>query len=287
MFFLLSFLRIWCYEFTRTLVFIGRTTLFPIERTCDHTVFSSFVDEKHGTSQEKLSFPFFVLSWNILRNYAEQKIVTSLALLVEQEKPSVLFLQEVPIRSTKKFWDTSFFQEWHLFYAPSHLVLEKNVFYNFEQSGQLIASRVPFTKTAYYPLPIVAHDVLGKMHKMRRCAAYAQIKSDNNKKIGLYNVHLELACAPSGRKKQLAHLYEIISKNNDDIVIVGGDFNTCFGGFFETCLKVLPDFANVFFSFELRLFHRLDYFLVKGTVASGKNLSGKGSDHQPIGVKLE
>jgi len=231
---------------------------------------------KNGAHKKSINGNLTILSWNILRNYNKQDIKESLAKIFDEESPDIIFIQEAPVYQNSSFWGDELFSKFNVFYAPLHQIQKQDEFYNFVHSGQLILSKYPFTKTEVYPLPSVSRQFLGKNHFIKRLATYAQIKG--KKSIGLYNVHLENSAWQTGRKKQIDYLLEIINENNDDIVIIGGDFNT-FLGKWEQGLNILRElgFRGLFGTGI-----RLDHFFVKNALAIGKQLKGEGSDHQPI-----
>jgi len=210
----------------------------------------------------------------------------------------MIFIQDAPVYYSSSFWEDELFHNFHKCYAPLHQVKNQSPFYNFKSAGQLILSRYPFTKVEMYSLPSVTKPTLGKNHLLKRVALYAQItsfspkqkkKNKQNQTIGLYNLHLENISAPQGRKRQLEFLLQIIEKNKDDMVIIGGDFNTLFGSYFESGLKLLEEqgFHNLFSTREFHFPPRLDYFFIKRSKAEGKQVVGKGSDYQPILAKVK
>jgi len=228
-----------------------------------------------------------IVSWNILRNYSAMKIRKSLSSILQEYHPHFLLIQEAPVYPNHVFWDEPLFDDFNVYYAPLHQVRKNSSFYPFEHSGQLTLSRFPLSNTAVYELPTVTRPVLSKDHLIQRLALYTQVTLKDNQTLGIYNLHLENATGYNGRKRQLEHLLKIIDHAQDDIVVLGGDFNTIFGSYLEQGINQLEQqgFENVFSS-ERRFTPRLDYFFIKGAVATGLQLKGKGSDHQPIMAKI-
>ncbi|MCH7492136.1 endonuclease/exonuclease/phosphatase family protein [Patescibacteria group bacterium] len=226
-----------------------------------------------------------MVSWNIFRGYHKSKIRASLKKIMHEHNPGMILVQEAPVYESGVFWDDPIFAGFNTYYAPLHQVKKPTSFYNFSHSGQLALSRYPFTKTAVYPLPSVARQFMGRGHVIKRLALYTQILTDSGKSIGIYNIHLENAAWPSGRIKQLRFLQKIIDHNNDDCVVIGGDFNTFLGGF-EQVNAILKKFGFSKLFSGKRWLPRLDHFFVKGARATGVQLRGSGSDHQPVMVRL-
>jgi endonuclease/exonuclease/phosphatase family metal-dependent hydrolase len=219
-----------------------------------------------------------VLSWNVYRGYDLNQFKISLNKLIEENNFGVITLQEAPL-NVEPFWDDFSFNS---FYAPFHQVKKQTKLYNFNSSGQLTLSKYPFTKTEVFELPTVTNFLVGTEHITKRIVTYVQIEKDN-KKIGIYNVHLENCATSSSREKQIKVLLDKLKENNDDIVILSGDFNFIFGQ--EKGIKLIENngFKKLFDS----KLPKLDYFFVKGTKANGFQLKASGSDHNPIGMKIK
>lgn len=241
---------------------------------------------KDRTLDRKMTF----VSWNILRGYSNDKIRRSLSQILKDYDPRILLLQEAPVRDERGFWQERIFARFNVAYAPLHHVAQKTVFYDFDHSGQLTLSQVPYREVETYALPLVARQSLGKDHLITRIALYTQIENAEGMKIGVYNVHLENRTGPSGRQYQMKSLLETIEAKNDDVVVVGGDFNTFLGSYLE---KGICDLETAGFEkgFVKRgILPQLDHFFYRGeriARASGKQLYGEGSDHQPIMLELE
>ncbi len=238
----------------------------------------------------KIDHKITLVSWNILRGYNAEQIKTSLSQIMRDYNPNLLLLQEAAVRGSTTFWEDDLFTGFNVAYAPLHQVTQKTAFYDFDHSGQLTLAQVPYQNVEVYALPLVARQSLGKNHLITRIALYTQIENVNGIKIGIYNVHLENRTGPSGRQYQMKSLLETIEAKNDDVVVVGGDFNTFLGSSLE---KGICDLEKAGFekSFVKRgILPQLDHFFYRGeriARASGKQLYGEGSDHQPIMLELE
>ena len=279
-------------EIAQTAYGFLRSAFFPVYLLDD--VPQSFDPNKNIVKSNRLkNLPdknqLTIVSWNILRNYDSQNINKSLAEIIEKCNPDILLIQEAPVnmlRNFNSFWEHKMFNNFNYYYAPLHQVKKQTKFYNFSHSGQLTFSKYFFTKTAAYQLPSVTKPILGQNHVIKRIALYTQINY-KEKTTGIYNVHLENAAWQNGRKKQLEYLLQIIEQNNDDAVIIGGDFNTFLGSNIEQGLQLLEEngFNNLFKN-DFRLLPRLDYFFASGCKAKGLQLKGNGSDHLPVMAEI-
>lgn len=238
---------------------------------------------------QKIRSPLKVVSWNIMRFYNQDKIKNSLEFFIREYDPDIFFIQEASVCEDFKFSDLSIFKKFNKLYAPLHQMKKQYSYYNFKSTGNLILSKYNFSKTKVYELPTVSIGFLRfvKGHIGKRIAVYGQIEK-GNKKIGLYNVHLENACLGNGRRKQIEYLYSVIEENSDDIIIIGGDFNTFCPNFFETGLGFLESkgFIGPLFK-KYRIKPCLDHFLVWGSSCDKKKLFSKGSDHQPVMINIK
>jgi endonuclease/exonuclease/phosphatase family metal-dependent hydrolase len=217
-----------------------------------------------------------ILSWNVYRGYDLDNFKKSLNQLIEDNDFGIITLQEAPLNE-KPFWEDS---EFNAFYAPFHQVKKQTNLYNYNSSGQLTLSKYPFLKTEVFELPTVTNFVVGPDHITKRIVTYVQVEKDS-KKVGVYNVHLENCATSVSREKQIKIILEKIEENNDDIVILGGDFNFIFGH--EKGMKLIE--KNGFKKmFDSRF--KLDHFFIKGVKAEGFKLKASGSDHNPIGMRI-
>ncbi len=241
---------------------------------------------KDGTLENKITF----VSWNILRGYRVGEIKASLSRIVKENHPDILLLQEAPVRDANGFWQDGIVARFNVAYAPLHQVAKKTAFYDFEHSGQLTLSRFQYQNREVYALPVVARQSLGKDHLITRIALYTQIETVEKMKIGIYNVHLENRTGSSGRQYQIRSLLETIEGKNDDVVVVGGDFNTFLGSSLENGIQHLEKAGFKKCYAQEGLLPQLDYLFYRGenvVGVSGKQLHGDGSDHQPILLELE
>ncbi len=239
----------------------------------------------NGIHEEKIDGKLTAVSWNILRNYNQDRIRESLIKIMEEQNPALILVQEAPVYDESAFWDDDVFSGFNVYYAPLHQVKNQTAFYNFAHTGQLTLSRYSFTKTEAYQLPSVSRPFLGDGHVIKRLALYTQIQTKDGRTVGIYNVHLENTAWQNGRRKQVEYVLEIIGKNNDDVVVIGGDFNT-FLGPLEQGPAVLQGAGFEKLPAEFKLTPRLDNFFIKGAKATGAQLHGSGSDHQPIMASL-
>ncbi len=271
-------------ELARTVTGFLQSTFSPVYRLDDIPAEynpAERVISRNGIYQEAINGNLTFVSWNILRNYNQQEIKGSILKIITERDPDLILIQEAPVYDESTFWNGALFSGFNVYYAPLHQVKNQTPFYNFAHSGQLTLSRYPFTKTEAYPLPSVSRQFLGHNHIIKRIALYTQIQTRSGEKLGVYNVHLENAVWQSGRRKQIEYILKLIEKNNDDIVVIGGDFNT-FLGPLERGPAVLQGAGFERLPAGFKLTPRLDNFFIKGSKASGLQLRSSGSDHQPI-----
>lgn len=234
--------------------------------------------------QNELKAPFRVLSWNMYRNHYPNKIEKTLKKLIANH--DIILLQEVPVYEKEAFWESSLFEGYSINFAPYHQVHQSTPLYNFTQTGQMSAVRGKVIEQKAYNMPtITRYKIEGQT--LKRIVLYSKTQLSDGRNVGIYNIHLENSAGPKSRAKQVKYVFEKIKENNDDIVIVGGDFNSIFGSFVEKGLQVLSNEGfQKSFKKEFRLFPRLDYFFVKGANFQEYKLKGSGSDHSPIGMKV-
>ena len=219
-----------------------------------------------------------ILSWNVYRGYDLKQFKKSLHQLIDENNFGIITLQEAPLNE-EPFWDNF---EFNSYYAPFHQVEKQTELYNYNSSGHLTLSKYPFIKTEVFELPTVTNFIVGEDHITKRIVTYVQIEKDGQK-IGVYNIHLENCATSESREKQIKVILEKIKDNNDDVVILAGDFNFIFGK--ETGMQLLENngFKKMFSS---KFFPKLDNFFVKGINAEGFQLKASGSDHNPIGMRI-
>ncbi len=275
-------------ELVQTVTGFFQSTFIPVYRVNDIPEKDNPANKdylRNRIHQETTNGKLTVLSWNILRNYNGEEIKESFTRIMEEQNPSLILIQEAPVYDESAFYDNDYFTGFNVYYAPLHQVRNQTVFYNFAHSGQLTLSRYPFAKTETYQLPSVSRQFLGDNHVIKRLALYTQVQTEDGRTVGIYNVHLENAAWQSGRRKQLEYLLEIIGQNNDDVVLVGGDFNTFLGGL-EQGISVLERSGFKKLLSDFRFTPRLDHLLVRGSKGTGLQLHGSGSDHQPVMANL-
>lgn len=229
-----------------------------------------------------------VLSWNVYRNNRPEDIEESLMRFVRAHEPHVILLQEAPVYELSGFADLEVLDGYFEIYEPMHIMARPSGPSGPTSVGQLTFSKLPYIETTAYLLPPIRFRFGRKTSStsvVRRVALYTQIAMEDGTRVGLYNVHFENRALPEGRYKQARHLITIIESREDDVVIVGGDFNTFLTKTFELSLHLFYEagFVNVFRDERRRLLPRLDYFMVRGAESTRiLPLRGRGSDHQPI-----
>ena len=169
-----------------------------------------------------------ILSWNVYRGYNIHEFKKSLRELIDDNNYSLIVLQEAPLHD-EPFWNDFKF---NAFYAPFHQVKKQTRLYPYISSGQLILSKYKFTKNYVFEIPTVTSYEVGPNHSTKRIVTYAQIVN-RKQSIGIYNVHLENACDANSRGKEIEVLLNEVEKNNDDLVVLAGDFNMFLGKRFE------------------------------------------------------
>ncbi|MBT7902716.1 hypothetical protein HN587_02560 [Candidatus Woesearchaeota archaeon] len=220
-----------------------------------------------------------IVSWNLFRNYDKKNISKSFRTIIKKYDPDIILTQE---DTKQKYF---FYKSFNHFFAPFHQIRKKfqnKKLYNYSVSGQRIFSKYSFSKTSVFELPYTTRYVIPN-HVLQRIVVYAQIKI-NQKSIGIYNIHLENACGSNGRASQMKEILKIINKNKDQIIFLGGDFNTWLGSF-EECTKLLKqnNFKDVL---KPQLIPGLDRFFTKNCKGASIRLRFPGSDHKPIYCKI-
>src|SRR3989344_1450210 len=133
-------------------------------------------------------------------------------------------------------------------------------------------------KNKVYQLPKMNNYNFSHMF-IEKIAVYVKIQLGKGKSLGLYNVHLENTCLPSGRLKQALFLLDEIEKNKEDIIVLGGDFNTWFLMSGESALREL---SRQGYKEVITKKIQLDRIFVKNAMIRQIPVRGKGSDHQPL-----
>lgn len=226
-------------------------------------------------------------SYNIWRNYNAQQINRSLETIMDQV--DVLLIQEDVIRHESGMPDRVRASDWNYVYGQMHQVKKKTDYYNFSQTGTTTLSRFAFEKTEVYPLPKAHNTNLSENHLIQRVVVYSKLQKKNGKSIGIYNVHLCNLTRPAGRKRQIEFVLNKVKENNDDYVVIGGDFNTYMGPF-EWGLKTLKKarFTNGS-KLDLKPFD-LDHIFTSNNFKKridhpiGSRYEHPGSDHLPADI---
>lgn len=233
------------------------------------------------------SASFTVLSWNVYRNYRARRLAASLEQLMERYAPDVLLFQEAPVYASSRFADLPLFAGLHARYAPVHLIHRPGGRLNFLHSGQLTLSKLPLETTEVYelpPLPSRTRPGASRKGTIRRNVLYTRLRLGSTA-VGLYNVHFENRAGPAGRARQARHLLEIIRSGPEEVVVVGGDFNSRFTRTLETSLRLFAaeGFLDPFRHVGPAWRPRLDYILLRGAeVLEADELRVRGSDHRPV-----
>ncbi len=275
---------VWCrisYDFVRSL-------LFPV-RLEGALGLSGRSILRQGRASDLPTDELGLLSWNVHRNYSPEPLQRTLLRLLAEEKPDVLLLQEVPVYPHGPFWNEPRLRgpltDYHLFYVPAHHVRRRTSYYDFDHAGQLTLSRLPFSETAAHALPAVSRPKLGRHHAVQRVAAYTRLQTQQGS-LGIYNLHLENTAGPAGRRHQIRHVLRQVTDNDDDVVVLGGDFNTLFGRLEGVESELTRQGFAKTLARARQLLPRLDHFYVRGAMAEGRQLAAEGSDHRPIVARL-
>jgi endonuclease/exonuclease/phosphatase family metal-dependent hydrolase len=227
-----------------------------------------------------------LVSWNIHRDYDARGVRSTLARLIAERGPDLLLLQEVPVQVDGPFWEDGtvapLLQPMHLAYLPIHRVLRASLYYPFEHSGLLTASRWPFTTARAVALPVVTRPKLGPDHHVVR-VALATGQSVGGHTLRVVNLHLENTTGPGGRRAQILGALEAVADLSDP-VILAGDLNTALGPL-ESSVRALRNagFTRVPLAGRRSLLPGLDHVFVRGLeVLDGEVLPYRGSDHRPV-----
>ncbi|MBR9700715.1 hypothetical protein GOV11_02520 [Candidatus Woesearchaeota archaeon] len=228
-----------------------------------------------------LSYGFFpdqvkVISWNIWRSVNENAVVSALSNYLETHKPDVLLLQEVPLDFWKKESLKKYLDGYDLLYVPTHTEKKEGSMKD-RSYGMLTATRHPAMDRKVFPLPEMNNKPLGNIATVQRSLPYIKLRTETGT-VGIYNIHFEPWSPPWLRKQQYAHLEKMVDAQNDDFVIVGGDFNPTSSRYLESGLKKLNlRFDSVFPNSKFGL----DDIFSSGEVVGNKE-GLYGSDHHLI-----
>jgi endonuclease/exonuclease/phosphatase family metal-dependent hydrolase len=245
-----------------------------------------------GAAAAPLPARFRLLTWNLHRGYRPAALRTSLERMVGERDPHLLLLQEVPVTAGAPFWEWDgirpLLDGWHLFFAPMHRPPARRLYYPFDASGQLTASRSPVAHWEVLPLPTVSRPKLGRRHRVQRLAL-GVVVATRGAEVTIWNLHLENTTRPSGRGLQARRLVTWIAERPPRPTVVAGDCNTFFGRLEEVAATLgEAGFERAVVAGRRRLRPAIDHLFVRGlTVVTARELAAGGSDHRPIVAELE
>ncbi len=226
-----------------------------------------------------------ILSWNIYRAHYARRVRKSLLQLLPEY--DILLLQEVPVLPGGAFWQIPELASHDLVFAPYHQVRRRSSLYPYLATGQAILSRQPMLAARAFDLPTVTRYTPGRDHIVKRLVVYARFQLEAGRTLGVYNVHLEYVCGPRGRAAQVESMLQIAAGQDDDVVLLGGDFNALLGDRRESWLASLAEAGfREEFAHEPAWLPRPDRLLVRGARLPARFLPGRGSDHRPLGGRL-
>ena len=226
-----------------------------------------------------------ICSYNIWRNYHPKLITNSLKEIFQQS--DVVLIQEDAFRKGHRQASQEFTKDWDYAYSRIHSPQVQTEYYDFEHSGQSTFSKYKINRSETYVLPLNHTAVYAENHLLIRTVLYTQIIHTNGQKIGIYNVHLSNLTRPAGRNREIKYILDLVSKNKDDHVVIGGDFNTYMGPF-ETAVKTLQAAGYCNGAKRFWKVMDLDHIFVSSSIKS-KNIikvdkNHPGSDHQPTDI---
>jgi endonuclease/exonuclease/phosphatase family metal-dependent hydrolase len=227
-----------------------------------------------------------LVSWNIHRDYDAPGVRATLARIVAEHEPHLMLLQEVPVAADGPFWEdravAPLLANMHLAYLPIHRVLHPSLYYPFEHSGVLTASRWPPATTTGIALPVVTRPKLGRTHQVVRVALATGIDM-GTRTLRLVNLHLENTAGPGGRRAQVQRVLEAIGDTGEPVVLAG-DLNTALGPV-ESTFRALraAGFTRGRLAGRRSPLPALDHVFVRDLeVVEGRVLPHRGSDHRAV-----
>ena len=241
---------------------------------------------KNSTKKTLLKSEFKLLNWNIERAYQIDKIKT----YIEQNNFDIILFQETPTYSESEQPEFSKIKNFYA-YCPAIFFNTKQKYEQFIHIGQLTLSDISFGEIKKILQPQVNFN--SPFHCEHRFSLrnilYTRFFTKKGN-LGIYNVHLEPFMKSKEKIKQLECLAEEMKKNNDEYIILAGDWNILLRE-----KKIFSDFLT-----EKRLLQAQ----TKGTSWKGigtldyifhtqnmKVITGtdnfKASDHYPICAKIE
>ena len=144
--------------------------------------------------------------------------------LLDDHNPTMLLLQEVPVYPDGSWWElpeiADLLAGFHLSYAPVHRVRRRSLYYPFDSSGLVTASRVPVADAAVIELPTVSRPKLGRHHLFKRIALRTRFEI-GDRTVSVVNLHLENTTGPGGRMRQVERVLAM-ADDRADVEILGG-----------------------------------------------------------------
>ncbi len=273
----------------RAILFLTLIFLIPLNRKKSTL---NFLEAKHPFWQSELpvahnSAPdsiLTVVSYNIKFGIKLEEAIDELG-IHPFKGADIILLQEMDE------WGTQYISRklsYNYIYYPisNHPRHQKNF-------GNAILSKWPISQSQKIILPHAQ-----PINRMKRAATVATIHYGDTK-IRTFSVHLETPIlSRSKRLQQLQFaLSEVENSLKDELVIMGGDFNSLFPNdvsmMVEMCRAKNLEWNTEYLGHTLSRFNfvkpQLDHIFSRGFVHlnSGKMNDPKGSDHFPIWTKLE
>ncbi len=240
--------------------------------------------EPHNT----ISGSFTVLSWNVFKGFYEHKLLANMHELIRDNAPDAIVLQEAPMYPDGSFLELpeNFIESCKLYVSSQK---KRPGVYEFAHTGEFTAAKTPYTKAEFYLLPQVTNQKhFMDSEYLHRSFLYTQFKTDSGT-LGLYNVHLENMATPKSRLIQVQELYKVIEKNDDDITVLAGDFNTFMSSALEPAVQFFhrKGFVNGLKPGLKQWLPRLDHVFVRGAKNIETTIFPRiGSDHKPSIAKI-
>ncbi len=180
------------------------------------------------------------------------KNLYNMRMKLTEEKPQVIFLQEVDISSkrTKHVNELSLFRNHLSNYSSAYANNFKVVYLPYPiptigrvQSGITTFSKYTIDSAKRVSLPNPFKWPV-RMFNLKRCALISYIPiTGSEKKLVLINVHLEAYDNGKGKEQQTKELMKLMKKEKDkgNYVIVGGDFNQLFSSIDNSMYPIKDD----------------------------------------------
>lgn len=230
-----------------------------------------------------------VLSWNVFKGFYEHKLISIMHDIIREHEPDIIAFQEAPM-----YPDGSFL-EWPEDFPPASMIYissqkKRPGVYEFEHTGELTASRMPHQQAQFHLFPKVTNQIVfSDLEYLHRNFLYSKWRTKRGT-LGLYNVHMESVATPLNRLVEVQALYDVIEKNDDDITVVAGDFNTIMGATLEPAVQFFrkKGFVNGLRPGLPQWVPRLDHIFVRGAKSIKTTILPRlGSDHKPAIAKIE